>query len=62
MNIKRLRELISLFPGNSWDEQVCMFADYTGRSRSSLYRWLSDGAPENILDAIEYRLMKDLDD
>ena len=61
MNTERLRELISLYPGESWDNQVSRFAEENGRSRSRVYHWLSKGAPPNVLDAIEFRLTKELE-
>lgn len=56
----RLRMLIDRSPGNTWDEKVRWFADTNGRSRSSVYKWLTNGPPPNILDAIEYRYLKTL--
>ena len=59
MSIERLRALINQYPG-TWDEKVSRFAETNGRSRSSIYRWLSSGPPENIIDAIEYRMIREL--
>ena len=54
MSKERLRDLIQDYPG-SWDDKVGLFACSVGRSKSTVYRWLTSGAPENVLDAIEFR-------
>lgn len=60
-NITRLRAIISLFPGESWDDQVCELAEFAEKSRPTVYRWLSIGAPSDKLDAIEFNLSRILD-
>jgi len=57
----RLRNLINLGHGESWDDRVSRFAVEQGRSRSSVYRWLTSGPPLNVLDAIDYRLTRSAD-
>jgi len=59
-NISRLKKLISMSAGKSWDDKVCLFAVENGRSRSSIYRWITSGPPPNVLDAIDYRLTRTL--
>ena len=58
MSIDRLKSLIELSggEGSTWDQRVGAFAITAGRSKATIYRWLTVGAPENALDAIEFRL------
>lgn len=58
MSKDRLREMISLQPGDTWDKQVRAFAIANGRSRTSIYKWLSNGPPTLIIEVIEYRIKK----
>lgn len=53
--IERLRALINQYHG-TWDERVTKFANDAGRTRSTVYRWLTDGPPDLILECMEYRL------
>jgi len=56
MNKERLKKLINNFPGEKWDDKVVSFSTFAGRSRSCVYTWLTNGCPEMILDALEFRL------
>ena len=58
MSIDRLRALINTMSGDNWDSKVTRFADINGRSRSSVYRWLTKGPPSVVLEAIEYRMLR----
>lgn len=58
MSINRLRALINTVSGDAWDDKVSKFAEINGRSRSSVYRWLTKGPPSIVLDAIEYRMLR----
>lgn len=58
MSVERLKVLICMSKGETWDDKVIRFAEETGRSRSSIYRWLSIGPPSLILDGLEYRLTR----
>ena len=60
MNDEKLRQLIASMEGEKWDDKVVKFAKLNGRSRSSVYRWLEKGAPPLILEIIEYRMTRPL--
>ena len=57
LELDRLKTLISTCKGETWDDKVVRFAELNGRSRSSIYRWLTVGPPDNVLDAIAYRML-----
>ena len=52
----RLKSMISVFDGKKWDDKVAKFASFSCKSKSTVYRWLTSGAPPNVLDAIQYRM------
>jgi len=53
-----LKSLIKSLPGETWDNKVVECARIIGRSRSTIYQWLSDNPPipEITLDALIYRI------
>jgi len=61
-SIDRLRKLIDMSIGESWDDKVKRFAVEQGRSRSSCYRWLTSGPPLLVLEGIEYRITRNKED
>jgi len=53
---EEIREQIHQMPGDTWDDQVCAFAELAGVSRGAVYRWLSSKPPKYLIDAMQWRL------